>query len=256
MAAGRGDADPVARHCNTSHKCLVEVAGRPMLDRVVDSLKASASVAHTVICIENDAPVQQLSGTLAALNSGECTRLPAAGSPSASALAALDALAEDLPLLIVTGDHPLLSAEMIDHFCSAASKSSDVVIGLAHSQLVLARYPHSIRTLLGFSDGPFCGCNMYAFNTAQARQAAIFWQHAENRRKQPWRLVKMLGAGSLLRYCLGRLSLAQALQRISARLAIDISTVLLPWPEAAIDVDKPADLRLVESILGSADRRA
>jgi len=43
---------------------------------------------------------------------------------------------------------------------------------------------------------------------------------------------------------------------VSRRLGIDAAAVVLPMAEAAIDVDKPADLDLVESILAGHGRAA
>jgi len=249
MAAGRGDTDPVARHLGTTHKCLAEISGTAILDRVIKNLDASAMIAGTVLCIEDDAPVDQLPYTKTAISKGRCRRLTSEHSAAASAYAALQAFASDLPLLIVTGDHPLLSTEMVDYFCRAATDLGDVVVGLARAQVVLGTYPESVRTLLRFSDGPFCGCNLYAFNTTGAGVAARFWERAERSRKRPWRLVGMFGLPALLRYVLGRLELEHAIERVSKQLGIGVYTVLLPWPEAAIDVDKPADLTLAEAIL-------
>ena len=59
----------------------------------------------------------------------------------------------------------------------------------------------------------------------------------------------MLGATALFRYWCGRLSLAATLATLSLKLGIKAQVVDMPFAEAAIDVDKPADLELVESIL-------
>lgn len=249
MAAGRGDTDPVARHLGTTHKCLAEVSGTAILDRVIKSLDESTMIAGTVLCIEDDAPIDQLPYTKTAISRGSCRRMTSERSTATSANAALQAFASDLPLLIVTGDHPLLSTEMINYFCRAATDLGDVVVGLTRADTVLSAYPESIRTLLRFSDGPFCGCNLYAFNTTDASAAARFWERAERSRKRPWRLIAMFGLRALLRYVLGHLELEHAIDRVSKQLGIRVNTVLLPWPEAAIDVDKPADLTLAEAIL-------
>jgi hypothetical protein len=57
----------------------------------------------------------------------------------------------------------------------------------------------------------------------------------------------------MVRYVLGWLSLSDALDRLGRRLNLHVKEILLPFPEAAIDVDTPADLALAEQIL--AERR-
>jgi CTP:molybdopterin cytidylyltransferase MocA len=59
----------------------------------------------------------------------------------------------------------------------------------------------------------------------------------------------MLGAGTLLRFLLGRLTLDAAMRQLSARSGARVRPVLLPHGEAAIDVDKPEDLVVVEGLL-------
>ncbi len=59
-----------------------------------------------------------------------------------------------------------------------------------------------------------------------------------------------MGAVSLVRFALGLWPLAGALKGAGNRLGARAAAVLLPWSEAAIEVDKPADLELVRKILG------
>ena len=76
-----------------------------------------------------------------------------------------------------------------------------------------------------------------------------FWSQVERERKHPLRLIRTLGGWALVRYMLGWLSLAEALSRLGLKLNLHVQEVLLPFPEAAIDVDTPEDLALAEEIL-------
>jgi len=71
----------------------------------------------------------------------------------------------------------------------------------------------------------------------------------ETHRKKPLRLVREIGIGALIRYALGLLSLDAAFTHVSRLTGATIKPVLLPFAEAATDVDKPADFVLVESLL-------
>jgi len=68
-------------------------------------------------------------------------------------------------------------------------------------------------------------------------------------RKNPLKLARKLGIGIGAKYMLGRLTLKGAFDYAAKRIGITAAPVLLPYAEAAIDVDKPSDLALVESIL-------
>jgi len=54
---------------------------------------------------------------------------------------------------------------------------------------------------------------------------------------------------AVLRYLVGKLTLADALDRMSQRLGFRACAVDMPFAEAAIDVDSVADLELVEKIV-------
>ncbi len=251
MAGSRGPADPVALMSAKSHKCLVDVSGTPMLARVLDTLESSRRISRIVLCVEESMrPISWIEERIAR---GTLERLDAATSPAASAVRACDALAAALPLLIVTADHPLLDEEMIEHFCQRAHECGDVAVGVVRANLVLEAYPQSTRTILRFADAAYCGCNLFALNTAAARTAATFWTTLESARKHPWRLIRILGARPLVRYWRGRLKLAEAMAMLSRKLRIEAGAVELPFAEAAIDIDKPSDLTLVESILNARE---
>ena len=98
-------------------------------------------------------------------------------------------------------------------------------------------------------DGSYCGCNLFAFLTPRARRAADFWRQVENQRKNPLRVIRVLGVMAVLGYLMGRLSLAGALDRMSQRLGFKAGAVIMPYAEAAIDVDSAADLKLVGEII-------
>ncbi len=249
MAGSRGELDPVARAAGTSHKCLVPVVGTSMLTRVLETVASSDHVNRVVIC--GEASLQDVPSVGRRIRCGVFDFLEAAESPAASARRAVDKFKDELPLLIVTADHPLLDHEMIDYFCTNACDRSDVFVGVARADLVSRSYPRSNRTRLRFSEGDYCGCNIFALKTHNARAAVTFWRQLEADRKHPWRLIRMLGIGSLLRYVCGRLALTDALATFSKKLGLEARAIEMPFAEAAIDVDRLADLELVESIINA-----
>lgn len=244
LAGSRGSDDPVARHCGVEHKCLAPVGGAPMLARVVQTLAASASINRIFISLPEPRILEGL--PLA----GSCTALSSAASPSASVLQALEEVPDALPLLLTTADHPLLSAAMVDGICAEARASgADLVAGLTDATVIRSAYPDARRTYLRFADAAYSGANLFALVTPASRRAVAFWRRVEQERKRPWRLVRAFGLRPLLAYLLGRLTLDGAMARASEVIGARIVAVRLPFAEAAIDVDKPDDLMLVESIL-------
>lgn len=255
LAADRGPGDPVATAAAVGCKALAPVAGRPMVLRVLDAL-ARARQAGELVLVGPTADALEQNEELAGLVRTAAVRwLAPQATPSSSAFAALQSLPAEVPVLLTTADHALLSAEMVDHFCLQARRSGcDVVAGVARHELVAAAFPETRRTVTRLKDGGYCGCNLFAFLTPQARLAADFWRQVENERKKPLRVVKVLGWTTVLRYLLGQLTLAHALKRLSRGMKLKVGVVEMPFAEAAVDVDKVDDWLLVESILAERSR--
>jgi CTP:molybdopterin cytidylyltransferase MocA len=245
LAAGRGANDPIARAYGISHKASLVIAGKPMLHHVIEALRESRSV-DTIAVSAEDANVLKLvmNGNGAGL---EFVRSEASAPRSAKAAIERD---KRFPVLITTGDHPLLTAKIIDYFCNEAERGgADFCVGLARADIILKAYPTSVRTFFAFSDERVSGCNLFAVNTMAGLKLLERWQYLEGLRKKPWRLVAAFGLGPLLRFAFGRLTLADAFAVVSRRLGLTAKPIFLPFPEAAIDVDKPADKELAEKIL-------
>ena len=138
----------------------------------------------------------------------------------------------------------------------ALASGAAVVVGLAPEWAVRAAAASTRRTWWRFADGRFSGANLFLLRGEAARPALAFWRRVEAERKRPWRIVRLFGLGNLLLYVTGRLTLSRAMARASRRLGCTVAAVPIPIGEAAIDVDRPADLAHAEAILaGRAARR-
>lgn len=233
------------------HKALVPINGTPMLERVVETLFASPPIEHIVLCTDKALAAHGLGPALSEqIERGRITLATPKSSPSESVGHHLQTMSDDaFPLLVTTADHPLLTPSMVEHFADAAPTDADLVIGLAEAEIIRAHYPDAIRTFYRFKGKGFSGCNLFLMNTPKARLVVDFWQDMERHRKRPWRLVGAIGVAPLLRYAIGQLSLETALRHLSQKIGAAIGMVAMPFAEAAIDVDKPGDLDLAETIL-------
>ena len=253
LAGDRGPEDPVSRAAGVAHKCLAVIGGKPMLQRVVEALADSPWIGRIAVVLNDPAVIDDLDALAPLIAGGRLLVLQAADSPSRSVLKALEALDEPIPLLVTTADHALLRREIIDHFCAESAQSSaDLSVGVTAASVLLKRYPQSKRTYLTFRDERYSGSNLFAFLSPAGRKGAEVWRNAEQQRKQPWRVAAVFGPVLLISYLLRRHSLDEALARVSKRLGITAVAIKMPFAEAAIDVDKPEDLKQVAEILGSA----
>jgi GTP:adenosylcobinamide-phosphate guanylyltransferase len=256
LAADRELLDPVAQSAAVSCKALTPVAGRAMVLRVLDALAGAREAGALMLAGPTTVSIEQNAELHGLVSSGQVHWFAPQASPSSSAFSVLQALPDDVPVLVTTADHALLTAAMVDHFCAAARASNcDVVAGVARHDLVAKAFPGTRRTVTRLKDGGYCGCNMFAFLTPQARLAADFWRKVEKERKKPLRVIKVMGWSAVLRYLLGQLTLAQALAKLSQRMGMKVGVVQMPFAEAAVDVDKVDDWRLVESVLAEKHQK-
>jgi GTP:adenosylcobinamide-phosphate guanylyltransferase len=243
LAGSRAGApDPMAAAAGLAHKALLPVAGVPMLLRVLRALRETPGIGRIAVC------AQQASAMLATIGAaGDVLAREAAAGPSQSVAAMLAEFGT--PLLVTTADHALLTPAMLSHLLAHAPHGADVVAGVARADIVRAACPDTRRTWLRFRDGAFSGCNMFLLRAAPAGNAVRAWQLLERDRKRPLAMARLLGPATMVLYGLRLLTLRATLRRLEGRVGATLGAVVLPFGEAAIDIDKPHDLALAEARL-------
>jgi GTP:adenosylcobinamide-phosphate guanylyltransferase len=251
LAADRATGDPVAAETGSACKAIVPVRGVPMIIRVLDALEASGMISSIIICGPPKQAIQECPELESRIASGRVTWLPNLDSPSRSANSCLSQISPDIPVLLTTADHALLTPAIVQYFLTESQKrESDATVGVVAYRDIAAAFPGTRRTVIKLRDGGVCGCNLYAFLNHRGRGLVSFWQRAEELRKRPWKLIaQVFGPVTVLFYLLGALTISRGLKTVAARTGIRVFPVFLPYPQAGIDVDKVADLLLVESIL-------
>lgn len=236
LAGSRGSSDPVAAKAGITHKAFVPIAGKPMIQHVIQTLEVAPNIHSVAVSIEPNAPPLTTD------------RLDAAASPATSVLEALDQL--ETPLLITTADNPLLGNDTLAHFLQEAEKSdADVLAAVSTREIVEKADRPGSRTYIKFSDHHVSGCNLFAIKTQRGKNAIAFWKRLEQNRKKPWKMASEVSYLSLFQYLIGRLDSKQALQRLQARMDCKAAFIFLDDPYAAHDVDKPEDLAFAERCL-------
>lgn len=245
LAAGRGPDDPMAKAFGVAHKCILPVAGVPMLQRVLTAL-VDAQLKLPVLVSIDDASV----GAEAAGPSAAHIRMLASASSAPTSAKEAVLAANSFPVLVTTGDHALLTVEMVHDFVKQSQTSkADFCVGLATAETILATYPETKRTFFKLGPDRVSGCNLFAVLSPAGLKLFDVWSDMEKNRKKPWKLVAAFGIMPLLKFLLGKMTLQSAFAEMSRRLGFQISPILLPFAEAAIDVDKPSDHALAELII-------
>ena len=245
LAGARASGDPLAEKHGVPSKAHIRVAGVSMLGRVLAAVRSSDQVGDiSVIGLDPDEALQRKEAWPA------FDTVQGANGPSASVALALSQIEQQGPVLITTCDHALLTSEIVDTFLTKSSSTpADLTVALARRADIEARYPGVSRTYLRFGDDAYSSCNLFCLKTPEANKVVEFWQSAEADRKRPWRIALRFGVWGALRLLIKRPSVEDAFAIISKRLGVQVGSVILPFADAAVDVDTDDDLALVERVL-------
>jgi len=249
LAGQRPGVDPLAAHFGETWKALVPVRGQTMLSRVARTLLDCPSIDRIIVLAQAPSALTATSDTAWLAREPRIEFSASMASISQSVAGAAGTLAP-WPVLVTTADHALLTPAMVEDFIAGVG-DADVAVALVERANLLGRYPGNKRTWLKFRGGAYSGANLFALTGARARAALELWAGVEQDRKKGWKLVSAFGPLLLLRALTRTMSLRAGLAAAGRQLGLRALPVVLRQPEAAIDVDKPADHELAESILSA-----
>ncbi|TCM19807.1 MobA-like NTP transferase protein [Novosphingobium sp. PhB165] len=244
-AASRG-VDALAARFGKSHRCLVPLAGRPLIAHVLQTAAQHPRVTSLAICVEREAfdPVWDV-----------LTQLPGRGTVAlveaqADIASSVRAAAKDWdgPLLVTTADHALLSAESIDVMIEAL-ETADVAFALTSRAAVEAAHSGAQRGFITLHDGDYAACDLYGMASAHFVDAVKVFRGVRTDREalRIWRAIGLVG---FLMVRLGMETLAGAIVRASRRLGMRVRAVVLADGTQAIDVDDERTYAIVRELLG------
>lgn len=249
ILAGRrpGAVDALAEAHGVADKCLVPVAGRPMIAHVMESAADSSadrvfvSTHHAALLADLNDPVTELLGKRLIV-------VPAADNLADSVLAV--AGVARFPLLVTTADNCLLTPATIAEIEAEAMRlDADAGVALARREDVLAVHPEGQRRFYEFSDVAVSNCNAYWIGHPGALRAAEAFRGGGQFVKKPMRIVRAFGLINLLRFHFGLGPIHHIFQRISRQMKVEVAPLLVSNGATAIDVDNDRSLRVTEALM-------
>lgn len=245
--------DPLYSYVKGDAKALVDVAGKPMVQWVLDALGDSKRVDNVIVV--GLSPKNQLSckKPLHFLsNQGRMLTNIVAGINKS-----LQLDKKSKYVLIVSSDIPALKAHMVDWLVDAAMQTKDdLYYGICPRDVMEKRYPASKRTFTRLKNMEVCGSDINICHVRMATEHLDLWESLLGARKSPLRQASKLGLGLLFALFTRQLTLEQAVTQISARIGINGRAIVWPYAEPCMDVDKPHQLELLRADLAIQKRRS
>lgn len=252
LAARRpGVTDPLASAAGVSHKCMVPINGKCMLERVVGVLLDSGCFRHVYVCIDDAGVLETNTALRGWLQSGVISTVAAEGNLADSVIAAAGRIPDaNWPIMITTADNALHTPELIRDFITGTeAAAADVSLGITREETVLADLPEAAKAFHRVKDGGFSSCNLYALSGRKALETAEVFRGGGQFGKKHWRILKAFGLTPFILYKFKLVSIAEIARRIGKGFGLKIAPVFLSYAYGPIDVDDESSFRLSEKIL-------
>jgi GTP:adenosylcobinamide-phosphate guanylyltransferase len=235
-------------------KAMVDVAGKPMVQWVLDALSDSDQIDNVIIVgLTDKSGLNCKKKMYFVSNQGKMVENLQAG---AKKVKEINEKAEFV--LIASSDIPGISSEMVDWVVKTALQEKvDIVYNVIQREVMEKRFPGSKRTWTKLSDMEVCGGDLNAARVSMiVDDDTEMWEKITNSRKNPLKQAALIGYGTALMLLTGKLSLQDAETRVMKRMNISGRAMVCPYAEVGMDVDKPHQLEIMRADLAKSQRQA
>lgn len=243
--------DPLYPAAPNGRRSLIPIHGKPMAQWVMDALTASDVVEGiTVIGLSADSGLH---------TSKPLDFMPDAGGMfeniHAGVLRAADLNPEQDKVIVASADIPAVRPEMIDWLIAQVVQHPDALIyyNVIEQSAMEARFPQAARSYVRFRDIAVCGGDLNVIDRRLFTVERPIWKRLTDARKQPLRQAGLLGLDTLALVALHAITLDKAVIKICRKLDLEGKALINPYPEMAMDADKPHQLEILrQDLVGRA----
>ncbi|MGW8225555.1 MAG: NTP transferase domain-containing protein [Anaerolineales bacterium] len=234
--------DPLYEYTQGGPKALLDVAGKPMIQWVLDAVSGSETVEQVVLI--------SLSEEMGLECSKPVTYLPDQGGLLENVRGGIEKTIEINPqakhVLTISSDIPTIRPEMIDWVVNEnAGTDFDLYYTVIPRDVMEKRFPESKRSYTRLKDAELCGGDLNMIRSSTVYANVELWDRIVAARKSVFKQAALLGYGNLLLFLSRQLTLSGAIERVTKKMEITGKAVISPYAELGMDVDKPHQLEIV-----------
>ena len=245
--------DPLYTFSNGDAKALVDIAGKPMVQWVLDALGEAKNVDNVIVIglsprsgVTCKKPLHFLS------NQGRMLANIVAGVNKS-----LELNKRNKYVLVSSSDIPAIKPEMVDWLVETCMQTKDdLYYGVCSRELMETRFPDSRRTYTKLKGIQLCGADIHVSHVRMATEHLDTWESLIGTRKSPLKQARIIGLDTFFQVFTRSITLEDLVTKISGRLGIKGRAIMWPFAEPCMDVDKPNQLELLRADLESQQRKS
>ena len=245
--------DPLYIYSRGEAKALIDVAGKPMVQWVLDALGNAKNVDNVIMIglssksgLTCKKPMHYIS------NQGRMLANMIVGVEKS-----LELNKKNKHVLIVSSDIPGVTTEMIDWLIGTCMETEDdIYYGVCPRDVMETRFPGSKRTYTHLKEMDVCGADMNIVHVRMASEHLDTWESLIANRKNPFAQAAIMGWGTLFLLLFRRATLNDFVGRVSKRIGIKGRAIVWEHAEPCMDVDKPSQLEMMREDLAKSVKKS
>jgi len=243
--------EPLYAYSKGESKALIDVAGKPMIQWVLDALGNAQTIERVVVIGLTDKANLTCRKPLTYLsNQGKMLDNLKAGTAKV-----LELNPKAKYVLFVSSDIPGIKAEMVDWVVNTCLETSDdLYYNVIRREDMEERFPNSKRTYTPLKDMEVCGGDLNMARIAIVNQNSEFWGKLIEARKQPAAQALLIGPDIIFKFLFRQLTIDDVIKRVADKLSLKGRAIVCPYPEIGMDVDKPHQLEIMRLDLAKRTR--
>jgi GTP:adenosylcobinamide-phosphate guanylyltransferase len=238
--------EPLYPYTQGSSKAILEIAGKPMIQWVLDALEHAKEVERVIVIgLPDDVEIicSKLTATIS--NQGEMLENILGGVKKI-----LELNPDAHHVLLVSSDIPAITGDIIDWVINTAMQTDDdVYYNVIPREVMERRYPLSKRSYTHLKDIEVCGGDMNVIRAVTVTENDAVWTKIIAARKNVFKQAALIGYDTLILLLLRLITLDSAVKTVSKRLGISGRAVVCPYAEVGMDIDKPHQLEIIRQDL-------
>lgn len=238
--------DKLYEYSQGKSKALIDVAGKPMIQWVLDALGDAKEVEQVIIIGLDSSTNLTCKKTL--------HYIPNQGRMLANIVVGVNKSLElnknGEYVMIVSSDIPSVKSDMIDWLVKESLQTKDdLYYGVCPRDVMENRFPNSNRTYTKLKDIQVCGADVNIIHVSMVTDHLDTWEQLIGNRKSPLKQASVIGLDTFFQLLTRQFTLQALVERASQRIGIKGRAIIWQHAEPCMDVDKPHQLELMRTEL-------